>query len=140
RRRRGGQPVQVVPHRATLPWAEADLTAQGVDTEKAWARLLDEDRGHGFDPASPPLLRCTLVRTGERRHRLLVTHHHVLLDGWSVSVLLRELLAVYAADGDSCVLTPVPPYRHFLQWLEGRDRAADEAAWRDALDGVTEPT
>ncbi|MFI8829594.1 amino acid adenylation domain-containing protein [Streptomyces afghaniensis] len=140
RRRRGGQPVQVVPHRATLPWAEADLTAQGVDTEKAWARLLDEDRGHGFDPASPPLLRCTLVRTDERRDRLLVTHHHVLLDGWSVSVLLRELLAVYAADGDSCVLTPVPPYRHFLQWLEGRDRAADEAAWRDALDGVTEPT
>lgn len=140
RRRRGGQPVQVVPHRATLPWAEADLTAQGVDTEEAWARLLDEDRGHGFDPASPPLLRCTLARTGERRHRLLVTHHHVLLDGWSVSVLLRELLAVYAADGDASVLTPVPPYRDFLQWLEGRDRTADEAAWRDALDGVTEPT
>ncbi|MFF5521715.1 amino acid adenylation domain-containing protein [Streptomyces coeruleorubidus] len=140
RRRRGGQPVQVVPHRSTLPWAEADLTARGVDTEKAWGRLLDEDRGHGFDPAAPPLLRCTLVRTGECRHRLLVTHHHVLLDGWSVSVLLRELLAVYAADGDTSVLTPVPPYRDFLQWLEGRDRSADEAAWRDALDGVTEPT
>ncbi len=140
RRRRGGQPVQVVPHRATLPWAQADLTAQGVDPEKAWARLLDEDREHGFDPAAPPLLRCTLVRTGERRHRLLVTHHHVLLDGWSVSVLLRELLAVYAADGDPSVLTPVPPYRAFLHWLEGRDRTADEAAWRNALDGVTEPT
>ncbi|MFD3841758.1 amino acid adenylation domain-containing protein [Streptomyces sp. NPDC058642] len=140
RRRRGGQPVQAIPHRATLPWAQADLTAQGIDTEKAWARLLDEDRERGFDPAAPPLLRCTLVRTGERRHRLLVTHHHVLLDGWSVSVLLRELLAVYAADGDPSVLTPVPPYRAFLQWLEGRDRTADEAAWRNALDGVTEPT
>ncbi|MFJ8469408.1 amino acid adenylation domain-containing protein [Streptomyces swartbergensis] len=140
RRRRGGQPVQVVPHRATLPWAEADLTAQGAGTEKAWARLLDEDRGQGFDPAAPPLLRCALVRTGERHHRLLVTHHHVLLDGWSVSVLLRELLAVYAAGGDPSVLTPVPPYRDFLQWLERRDRTADEAAWRDALDGVTEPT
>ncbi|MGW1751351.1 amino acid adenylation domain-containing protein [Streptomyces sp. NPDC002092] len=139
RRRRGGQPVQVVPHRATLPWAEADLTGRTLDTEKAWTELLDEDRALGFDPATPPLLRCTLVRTGERRHRLLVTHHHILLDGWSVSVLLRELLALYA-DGDPAVLTPVPPYRTFLEWLSRRDRSAAEAAWRDALADVTEPT
>lgn len=152
RRRRGGQPVQVVPHRATLPWTEVDLTGPaldtdididtgtGTDTEKAWAELLDADRALGFDPATPPLLRCTLVRTGERRHRLLVTHHHILLDGWSVSVLLRELLALYAAEGDPAVLAPVPPYRTFLGWLERRDRTAAEAGWRDALADVTEPT
>ena len=139
RRRRGGQPVQVVPHRATLPWAEADLTGRTVDTEKAWTELLDEDRALGFDPATPPLLRCTLARTGERRHRLLVTHHHILLDGWSVSVLLRELLALYAADGDPAVLAPAPAYRTFLEWLTRRDRNAGEAAWRDALADVTEP-
>ncbi|WP_330293005.1 amino acid adenylation domain-containing protein [Streptomyces sp. NBC_00576] len=140
RRRRGGQPVQVVPHRATLPWAEADLTGPGTDTEKAWAALLDEDRENGFDPATPPLLRCTLVRTAADRHRLLVTHHHILLDGWSVSVLLRELLALYAADGAPAILGPVPPYRTFLQWLERRDRSVAEAAWREALADVTEPT
>ncbi|GAA3776521.1 hypothetical protein GCM10022403_009130 [Streptomyces coacervatus] len=140
RRRRGGQPVQVVPHRATLPWAAADLSEGATDTEKAWTELLDEDRALGFDPATPPLLRCTLVRTGEQRHRLLVTHHHILLDGWSVSVLLRELLALYAADGDPAVLAPVPPYRTFLEWLDHRDRTAAVAAWRDALADVTEPT
>ncbi|RPF31437.1 non-ribosomal peptide synthetase [Streptomyces sp. TLI_185] len=140
RRRRGGQPVQVVPQRATLPWAEADLTGRAIDTEKAWTVLLDEDRGLGFDPATPPLLRCTLVRTGEHRHRLLVTHHHILLDGWSVSVLLRELLALYATDGDPAVLAPAPPYRTFLEWLNRRDRIAAEAAWRRALADVTEPT
>jgi amino acid adenylation domain-containing protein len=142
RRRRGGQPVQVVPRRATLPWAEADLTDRAVhtDTDKAWSELLEEDRALGFDPVTPPLLRCTLVRTGERRHRLLVTHHHILLDGWSVSVLLRELLALYAAGGDPAVLPPVPPYRGFLDWLDRRDRTAAEAAWRDALADVTEPT
>ncbi|MFC8142798.1 amino acid adenylation domain-containing protein [Streptomyces paradoxus] len=142
RRRRGGQPVQVVPRRATLPWTEADLAerATGTDTEKAWTELLDKDRALGFDPATPPLLRCTLARTGEHRHRLLVTHHHLLLDGWSVSVLLRELLALYAADGDPAVLQPVPPYSSFLQWLERRDPAVAEDAWRDALAGVMEPT
>ncbi|MCT9078844.1 amino acid adenylation domain-containing protein [Streptomyces fulvoviolaceus] len=140
RRRRGGAPVQVVPHRATLPWAEAELTGSGIDTEEEWARLLDEDRDRGFDPATPPLIRFTLARTGERRHRLLVTHHHILLDGWSVSVLVRELLALYATGGDPAALPPAPPYRAFLEWLGRRDRTAAEAAWRDALDGVTEPT
>ncbi|KOG14015.1 non-ribosomal peptide synthetase [Streptomyces viridochromogenes] len=140
RRRRAGQPVQVVPRRATLPWTEAELTGPGIDTEQEWAHLLDEDLARGFDPATPPLIRCTLARTGERRHRLLLTHHHILLDGWSVSVLLRELLALYEADGDPTALPPAPPYRTFLDWLAARDRTAAETAWREALAGVTEPT
>ncbi|MGW2386874.1 amino acid adenylation domain-containing protein [Streptomyces sp. NPDC001658] len=141
RRRRGGQPVQVVPRRAVLPWTETDLSAlTGADAEEAWSRLLDEDRDRGFDPATPPLLRCTLARTGEERHRLLITHHHILLDGWSVSVLLRELLALYDSGGDPAALPPAPPYRTFLEWLGRRDRAVAESAWRDALAGVTEPT
>ncbi|MFE9450310.1 amino acid adenylation domain-containing protein [Streptomyces sp. NPDC006739] len=140
RRRRGGRPVQVVPHRATLPWTEAELTGPGVDTEEEWARLLDEDRDRGFDPATPPLLRFTLARTGERRHRLLVTHHHILLDGWSVSVLVRELITLYDTGGDPGALPPVPPYRTFLEWLDRRDRTVAEAAWRTALAGVSEPT
>ncbi|MPY62620.1 condensation domain-containing protein, partial [Streptomyces spongiae] len=152
RRRRGGQPVQVVPRRAVLPWTETDLTGPdpdsdsdtgtGTDTgiEAAWARLLDEDRERGFDPATPPLIRCTLARTGQGRHRLLVTHHHILLDGWSVSVLLRELLALYEAGGDPAALPPAPPYRTFLDWLGRRDRTAAETAWREALAAVAEPT
>ncbi|KUN96932.1 non-ribosomal peptide synthetase [Streptomyces caeruleatus] len=140
RQRRGGQPVQVVPRRVTLPWAEADLTEAGGDPEQEWNRLLDEDRARGFDPATPPLLRFTLVRTAERRHRLVITHHHILLDGWSVSVLFRELLTLYTAHGDPSALPPVPSYRAFLDWLARRDRPAAEAAWRDVLSDVGEPT
>ncbi|WSQ14263.1 amino acid adenylation domain-containing protein [Streptomyces sp. NBC_01231] len=138
RRRRGGRPVQVVPRRAVLPWRETDLT--GTEPEAAWSRLLDEDRDRGFDPATPPLIRCTLARTGPTRHRLLLTHHHILLDGWSVAVLLRELLALYESGGDPAALPPAPPYRTFLDWLGRRDRPVAEAAWRDALAGLTEPT
>lgn len=132
RRRKGGAPVQVVPHRATLPWTETD-----IDSEDEWSRLLDADHDRGFDPATPPLLRCTLARLGDGRHRLLVTHHHILLDGWSVSVLVRELLALYRADAE---LPPAPAYRTFLEWLGRQDRTAAETAWRTALDEVTEPT
>ncbi|QNP68638.1 amino acid adenylation domain-containing protein [Streptomyces roseirectus] len=140
RRRRAGQPVQVIPHRAALPWTETDLTCTDTDTDKAWTDLLDRDRDQGFDPATPPLLRCTLARTGDQRHRLLITHHHVLLDGWSVSVLLRELLALYSAGDSPAALAPAPRYRTFLDWLDRQDRTASEAAWRQALEGVTEPT
>lgn len=132
RRRKGGAPVQVVPHRATLPWTETD-----VDSEGGWSRLLDADRDRGFDPATPPLIRCTLARLPDGRHRLLVTHHHILLDGWSVSVLVRELLALYKAEAE---LPPAPAYRTFLEWLGRQDRSAAETAWRTALDEVTEPT
>ncbi|GAQ54818.1 non-ribosomal peptide synthetase [Streptomyces acidiscabies] len=135
RRRRGGQPVQVVPHRATLPWAETDLTTAD-DQEAAWAELLDGDRETGFDPTRPPLLRCTLARLSDQHHRLLITHHHILLDGWSVAVLVRELLSLHKG----IELPPVPPYRTFLQWLNRQSRTAAEEAWREALDGVTEPT
>ncbi|KPI18993.1 amino acid adenylation domain protein [Actinobacteria bacterium OK074] len=150
RRRRGGRPAQVVPRRATLPWTETDLSGPsgpsgpsspiGSDGDAAWARLLDEDLAQGFDPATPPLLRCTLARTGEDRYRLLLTHHHILLDGWSVSVLLRELPALYEAFGDPTALPPAPPYRAFLEWLDRRDRTAAESAWREALSGATEAT
>ncbi|WP_069758816.1 non-ribosomal peptide synthetase [Streptomyces sp. LUP47B] len=131
RRRKGGAPVQVVPHRATLPWTETV-----VDSEGGWSRLLDADRDRGFDPATPPLIRCTLARLADGRHRLLVTHHHILLDGWSVSVLVRELLALYKSEE----LPPAPAYRTFLEWLGRQDRTAAETAWRTVLDEVTEPT
>ncbi|MFI6374276.1 amino acid adenylation domain-containing protein [Streptomyces sp. NPDC050546] len=137
RQRRDGRPVQVVPRRATLPWAEADLTGlDGTEVEREWRRLLDEDRDRGFDLATPPLLRFTLAGLGEDRFRLLITHHHILLDGWSVSVLLRDLLALY----DSADLPPAPEYRAFLDWLGRRGPAASLAAWREELAGVDEPT
>ncbi|MFC9502551.1 amino acid adenylation domain-containing protein [Streptomyces sp. NPDC057002] len=137
RQRRDGRPVQVVPRRATLPWAEADLTGlDGKEAEREWRRLLDEDRDQDFDPAAPPLLRFTLAGLGEDRFRLLITHHHILLDGWSVSVLLRDLLALY----DSADLPPAPEYRAFLDWLGRRRPAASLAAWREELAGVDEPT
>nr|BAX90000.1 Non-ribosomal peptide synthetase [Kibdelosporangium sp. AK-AA56] len=140
RQRRDGSPVQVVPGRATLPWTETDLTVPAeTDAELAWQRLMDADRDRGFDPATPPLLRFTLARLPGDRSRLLISHHHILLDGWSVAVLLRELLALYEADGDPGTLPPAPAYRSFLDWLGRQDRAASLAAWRAELAGLGEP-
>jgi len=134
RQRRDGGVVQVVAEQVTLPWTETDLTA-AANADAEWARLLDADRAQRFDPVKPPLLRMLLARLGPQRYRLLLTHHHILLDGWSMPILVRELFSLY----DGTPLPPARPYRDFLSWLGRRDTAAAVAAWRAALSDVDEP-
>ncbi|WP_019890436.1 non-ribosomal peptide synthetase [Streptomyces purpureus] len=125
----GGQVVQRLADRVTLPWRQADTSETGIDD------LLAADRDERFDLERPPLLRATLIRDG-RRHRLLLTLHHIIADGWSVSVLLHELAAAYQGDP-----LPEPAAPHpYLSWLAARDKDAAREAWRQALAGVDGPT
>ncbi len=140
RRRENGQPFQIVPTDVELPWTEADLSAydeHGRDV--AWQRLLDEERTRRFDLSRPPLLRHLLVRWAPDRHRLVITNHHILLDGWSKQLLVREFSALYAGEHPTALPT-VPPYRDYLAWLTRQDRGAAERAWQGALAGLTGPT
>ncbi|MFF5139127.1 non-ribosomal peptide synthase/polyketide synthase [Streptomyces sp. NPDC013157] len=127
-----GRAVAVVPRTAVLPWRLLDLT--GGD-EQAWTRLLGQERRR-FDPERPPLLRLLLARTGPDRHRLVLSHQHLLLDGWSLPLLAAELWARYEGR------TPAPPapYREHLRLLAAQDPAASAAAWTEALTGLAEPT
>ncbi|XCW06145.1 amino acid adenylation domain-containing protein [Streptomyces sp. HUAS MG47] len=125
----GGEVVQRLAEHVVLPWRQADTADLPID------ELLAADRAERFDLERPPLMRATLIRDG-RRHRLLLTLHHIIADGWSVTVLLRELAAAYQGDA---LPAPVDP-RPYLSWLAGRDRDAARDAWRRALAGLDEPT
>lgn len=93
---RSGKPVQFVPREVSVPWQDADLSALSAQEREAeLTRLADEDRARRFDLAAPPLLRCLLIRRERDLHRLVLTNHHILLDGWSAPVLLREVFTVY---------------------------------------------
>ncbi|MFD8076232.1 non-ribosomal peptide synthase/polyketide synthase [Streptomyces sp. NPDC059718] len=129
-----GRPVAVVPRSVPLPWRHVDLTAVPAAGEE-WERLLLQERRR-FDPAEPPLLRLLLARTGDGAHRLVLSHQHLLLDGWSVPRLLAELTALY--DGTNP--PAAAPYRGYLRWLAAQDTAASAAAWAAALDALEEPT
>ncbi|MEZ7154949.1 non-ribosomal peptide synthase/polyketide synthase [Streptomyces sp. MAD19A] len=132
------RPVQAVLSDVPLAWREVDLRElPEAEREREAERVLETERARRFDPARPPLVRFALVRVGTARHRFAITSHHVALDGWSLPVVVRELLELYrGAD----TLPPVRPYRDHLAWLAGRDRAAAEQAWREALAGLEEPT
>src|SRR5262245_37932985 len=127
--------------RVELPWRWHDLSSlEASERARRLADLLVEDRRERFDPRAAPLLRFALIRLSAGEHRLVLTNHHILLDGWSIPVLLRELLTLYAHGEDAGVLPRVTPYRDYLAWLARQDRAAAIAAWREALAGLEEGT
>ncbi|MFD8368438.1 amino acid adenylation domain-containing protein [Streptomyces hygroscopicus] len=127
-----GEPVQFIAESAEVPWRYAD--ARQSDS----AALLLEERLCGFDLARPPLIRFLLVQLCDTRWRLAVTNHHIILDGWSTSLLVNELLALYQRPFEE--LAPAPAYRDFLNWLAKEDFTEARHAWANALSGLDGPT
>ncbi|MFI2215222.1 amino acid adenylation domain-containing protein, partial [Streptomyces sp. NPDC020141] len=135
------QPVQVVTREVLLPWREEDLSGLAEDEREAAAeRLGIEERSRRFDLTAPPLVRILLVRMGPDQYRMMITLHHIVLDGWSLAILMQELWTAYEADGSGSGLPAVPLYRDYLEWLADQDREAARQAWRGALAGAEEPT
>ncbi len=135
------RPVQIIVSSVMPPWRSIDLSLLDEGSqEQRLTQILAEDRAEHFDLASPPLMRFALVRLSAERHRLLLTNHHILMDGWSLPVLVQELLTLYAERGDATVLPRVTPYRDYLAWIAAQDRNAAAAAWREVLAGLEEPT
>nr|WP_306307793.1 non-ribosomal peptide synthetase [Nocardia transvalensis] len=136
-----GSSVQVVLDRIEVPWREVDLTGVPADRRTAELdRLVAEDRATHFDLSAPPLLRYTVYRTAADEWQLVITTHHILLDGWSMPLLMRDLLVLYAVRGDAAALGRPASYRNYLGWLAARDKQQSLDTWRQALDGVDEPT
>jgi amino acid adenylation domain-containing protein len=139
----GGQPYQVV-HRRAAPaidhhdWRELPAPEQ----QERLAGFLAADRRAGFEPSRPPLSRVALIRIDQDLHQLIWSIHHVVLDGWCLSVLLHEALDTYEAlrRGAEPAAAPTRPFRDYVAWLRGRDEAGAEAYWRGALRGISEPT
>ncbi|MFE3796817.1 amino acid adenylation domain-containing protein [Nocardia tengchongensis] len=137
-------PRQLVLGHAEIPWQEIDLTTitEPAERQRELARLIAVDAGTRFDLARPPLLRFSLIRTEAEAYTLLMTNHHLALDGWSTPLVVRELLAGYlaAVTGHEIPQPPAHSYREFLTWLDEQDDDASLAAWTEALAGVDAPT
>nr|ADU56133.1 hypothetical protein CA915-12 [uncultured organism CA915] len=134
-----GRTLQVATEHVVLPWREVELSGPG-DVDAAFAELSEWEQQRRFDLAQAPLFRLVLARCGEGRPRLLVVHHHILTDGWSVAVILNEVAEAYAADRPRPEQGgAVASYRDYLSWLDRQDRDAARAAWRAELAGLDEP-
>ncbi|MFI6497350.1 amino acid adenylation domain-containing protein [Nonomuraea typhae] len=93
-----------------------------------------------FDLSAPSLIRFDLQPTALDRWRLTITTHHAVLDGWSLSVLVEELLTLYGAAAGDDVLPPPADLRAYRAWLAAQDQDAARRAWREHFAGLAEPT
>jgi amino acid adenylation domain-containing protein/non-ribosomal peptide synthase protein (TIGR01720 family) len=129
------EPVQLILADPVVPWRYLDLGGDGAADEQIH-KVCVAERAAVCDLAQQPAFRAALIRIADNRHRFVLTNHHIVLDGWSMPILLQEIFAAYQG-----YRLPAPvSYRRFMTWLADRDRAGAHAAWRKVLAGFDIPT
>ena len=131
------EPLQVVHRKVDVPLTVVDLGATRGDCATQVDAYCREERRKGFDLAQAPLFRLALLRTAADSWELVWTHHHILLDGWSLPILLREVFTFYESfrTGKPAALPATRPYRDYIRHLKAQDAGGAESFWRSALDG-----
>jgi len=137
------QPLQVVFRQVELPFTHEDWSGVNpAEREHRYQRELERERHAGLDLAKAPLMHVRLYRMGPAEWRFGLTTHHLLLDGWSLPIVLGEFGALYGGlvTGSVPRLPARPPFREYIAWLNRQDLGAAEAFWRARLAGFDAPT
>jgi len=134
--------LQVVHKKAELPWDQLDW--RNIKTDEQEDHLesyLRKERKDGFELKRAPLMRCSLIQVDEERYRFIWMFHHILLDGWSMPLIMKEVLAYYEAfrNGEKIHLPLPRSFRDYIIWLQQQDISHAEEFWRKRLEGFTEP-
>ena len=137
------EPVQVVHQQVTMEIAQNDWRgAARNEQDRRLAAYLSEDRQQSFDLSKAPLMRVALMRLDEDRWQLVWSYSHLLLDGWSVPLVLNDVFSYYESlcTGKEVAETPSRPYREYIKWVRRQDFSLSEDFWRNSLKGIAAPT
>lgn len=133
------RPRQVVLKQVEAEFSCVDLRKLGVEEQEATLeRLREEDRLRPFDPRAGRLARMAVIRLGADSHEVLRTHHHILMDGWSSGILLKELMEIYRAKIERVPLSlsPAISIADYVRWVEALDKQASLDYWNSHLEGA----
>jgi len=136
-------PQQVVYRNVKVPWVMYDWSeCSPEETAEKLAAFMQSDYESGFDLKRVPLNRVTLIRTEPDLYEFVWSFHLLLMDGWSMQVMLKDLLTMYHSHctGQPIQLEPPLPYREFIKWQQRQPQDQAEAYWRRTLAGFTTPT
>lgn len=130
-------PVLLMTAEARIAWRDVDLRGES-DPEAAAMRIYHDEGHRRIDLERGPLTRIVAARVGESSYELVCTAHHIVVDGWSIPIMVSDLMELYRADGssDAADLAAPTPIRQHAAWIAAQDTAASTAAWAAALDGV----
>ncbi|MCY9264016.1 amino acid adenylation domain-containing protein [Bacillus haynesii] len=134
-------PQQVVLSHRKVPVQTEDISDLTAEQQQTLIKSRKRaDRLRGFDLQKGPLMRLTLYQTGESRHTCVWTHHHIMMDGWSLGIVLQDFFHMYYAlrDGRAIRLGKPAPYSTYMTWLRSQNREKTAAFWSDYLNGYAE--
>ena len=137
------EPVQVIRRQVTVPITHHDWRPlPDRDRDERLRQVLADDRAAGMDLTRPPLLRLAIARLSDTQALLVLTSHHIALDGWSLGQVLTDVFEQYAAivSGRPPELAARRPFRDYLHWLRRQDQRQAEEHWRQLLAGFPSPT
>jgi len=137
------RPLQLVTRHVQLPWEYFDWSDCSSENNKQQLEtLLSNERNRGFNLNNAPLTRIQLIRETDERMRLVWNYHHLLIDGWCLSILFTELLYAYQTyqQGHPPQLPTPIPYRDYILWLNQQDQQAAKTYWQNHLRGIQGPT
>jgi amino acid adenylation domain-containing protein len=130
------QPLQVVGQYCACPVTIQDWrTKSPSEQQQQLIELKQQQRTQGFALSKAPLMQVTLIQLADHTYQLIWYYHHLLLDGWSLPILLQEFLAIY--QGRS--LPATPPYRNYIAWLKAQSPSQAQTFWQDYLQGFIQP-
>ncbi|MET3212237.1 UNVERIFIED_CONTAM: amino acid adenylation domain-containing protein/non-ribosomal peptide synthase protein (TIGR01720 family), partial [Paenibacillus sp. PvR008] len=137
------EPVQIVFRRRQGQLHYEDLRELGESEREVYAKTFaDNDKARGMDPAKDSLLRVAVLRLSGDTYRFVWSSHHIILDGWCVSLLVKEIFGCYFAlrKQEKPVLSPAAPYSRFIPWLQEQNPGEAAAFWQAYLHGSGERT
>src|SRR6201992_1603259 len=130
------EPVQIIPADPWVPWRYVDVDDAGVDGEEQVDQVCAAERAAVCELGDQPVFRAVLIRLAEDRYRFVLTNHHIVMDGWSLPIVVQELFASYGGQR----LPAGGPYRRVVTRLFSRDHDSARAAWASVLAGLDSPT
>ncbi|MDB9374692.1 amino acid adenylation domain-containing protein [Nodularia sphaerocarpa] len=137
------KPLQVVGKQVEFSISHLDwCNFTGNEQQESLKSLLQKQREQGFNLSQAPLMQITLIKLTNTVYQFVWSYHHLLLDGWSVQVLLKDFLVIYQAysQEQTPVLANPRRYRDYIAWLQQQDFAESEIFWKQQLQGFLSPT
>ena len=136
----GQEPMIVVRLKVTTPWRRLDWRGSStIPVSERLTTFLAKDRLQGLDLASSPALRMALIQIEDKVHKVVLSCHHMFLDGWSTAIVINDLLAAYGSLCKKQIPNLAPltcSYRDYLVWLKRQDRDETRAFWQHTLKDV----
>ncbi|MCK4258703.1 MAG: amino acid adenylation domain-containing protein [Halanaerobiales bacterium] len=136
------KPVQIVLKKHVIPIYKHDFSKMvGVDDQKIICEIREKDLEKGIDLTKEPL-RINLINLGQDKYEMIISYHHILFDGWSNAILLKEFITTYnnICERKKIVVKKKTHYKEFVKWCYKQDKTSQSIYWKKYLAGLNTRT